>query len=118
MSSALRDSLRTKIFAAKPSKQLIPIGTPAEGEAQQFVEVVQPLVGDTLDSMGTENVRQRIARMIINTVFVPDTSEKVFEEADFDMLMSLPADGTYQALLGAITKNISAGEQEAKAKKP
>jgi len=117
MSSALRDTLRGKVFAAKRNSKLVPIGTPEEGGEQQYIEVMQPRVGDMLDGMEASNSRQRIARMIIDTCYVPGTNEKVFEEADFEGLMDLPADSTYSALMEAITANISPAKQEAEAKK-
>jgi len=118
MSSALRDALRAKIFAAKRSSTLVPIGTPAEGEEPQFVEVVQPSVGEMMDQASVANPRQRVVRMMISTVFVPGTNEKVFEEADYDSLLELPADNTYSKLMEAITSSIDSAKQGAEAKKP
>lgn len=115
--TTLRDSLRATIFSAKRSSQMVPIGIFVEGVEQQVVEVIQPKVGDMLDNMGTDNMRQRIARMMIDSCFVPGTSEKVFEEADYDGLMELPAGGDYAALIAAITANIDPKKQEAAAKK-
>ncbi len=117
MSSALREALRTKIFSAAPARKLVPIGKPVEGEEQLTIEVVQPLVGDMLDSMDAPSMRHRIARMMINSCFIPGTSERLFEDTDFDSLMTLPADSMYQDLMAAITANISPGTQEAAAKK-
>lgn len=118
MSSALRETLRAKVFSAAPSRKLVPLGKPAEGEEQAYIEVVQPLVGDMLDSMDAPSMRHRIARMMINSCHIPGTAEKLFEEADFDSLMALPADSVYQGLMAAITANISPTAQEATAKKP
>jgi hypothetical protein len=117
MTSALRDALRSKVFSATRTSKLVPIGTPVEGEEPLFVEVRSAVVGEMLDSMDSGNMRQRIARMMINNTFVPGTSEKVFEEADFEGLMELPADGTYQALMTAITDSITPAKVEAAAKK-
>ena len=117
MSATLRDSLRTTIFSAKRSSQLVPVGSVDADGNQLMIEVVQPKVGDMLDNMGTDNMRQRIARMMIDSCFVPGSSEKVFEEADYDSLMELPAGGDYASLISAITANIDPKKQEAAAKK-
>lgn len=111
MSSALRDAIRSTVFSAKPKSKLVPVG-------DQMVEVRQALVGQMIDSMGTDDPRKRMARTIIDSCFVPNTDEKVFEEADFDMLMSLPAGGLYSELMTAISDLIEVKKVEAEAKKP
>jgi hypothetical protein len=116
MSSALRDAIRGKVFSAKRAQRLVPVGVPAEGEEQAFVEVVQPSVGQMTDTSQIENPKQRIARMIIDNTFVPGTSEQVFEEADFDSLMNLPAGGMYQELMNVITDFMAPQKQAAEAK--
>jgi hypothetical protein len=110
MSSDLRNKLREQIFAAKPKSIIVFVGNDP-------IEVRQPQVGDMLDSMASDSQRHRISRMMINSCFVPDTSEKVFEEADFDMLMSLPAGGIYSELMEAITANIDIKKVEGEQKK-
>lgn len=115
--TALRDSLRNRMFSNKASTRLVPIGVPAEGEEQQYIEVMAPKVGDMIDNMDAPSQRHRLARMLIDSCFVPGTSEKVFEEADFDSLMDLPSSGDYSALMAAITDSIAPKEQEAAAKK-
>jgi hypothetical protein len=111
MSANIRDKLRTALFSAVPKSILVPVG-------EDTIEVRQPQVGDMLDSMAGDSQRHRIARMLINSCYVPGTSERVFEEADFDMLMSMPAGGMYADLMDAITKNIDLKKATTDEKKP
>lgn len=111
MSSDIRDKLRTSLFSAVAKFILVPVG-------EDMIEVRQPQVGDMLDSMQGDSQRHRIARMLINSCYVPGTSERVFEEADFDMLMSMPAGGMYADLMAAITENIDLKKVQADEKKP
>jgi hypothetical protein len=120
MSSALRDQLRAKIFGAQPSSKLVSIGLVSDSDGlatEQFIEVRQAQVGQMLDNMGSDNMRQRISRMMISCCYIPGSSEQLFEEADFDMLMQLPADHVYTGLMTAITDNMNPKAQEVAAKK-
>lgn len=117
MSSEARNALRAKIFSAKSTSKFVPIGEPVEGQEPELVEVRQTSVGDMLDSISAEGMRQRIAHMMIATCYVPNTDEHIFEPEDFDSLMALPANGTYAGLIEAITDNMNAKVQETEAKK-
>jgi len=99
-SSEARNALRSKVFATKPRSRIVILGEGVE------IEVIQPSVGVMLDSVSEENIKKRIMRMLINSCFVPGTSEPLFEEADFDNLMNMPQGGTYQALIDAVQENM------------
>lgn len=116
MSSDLRNAIRSKVFSQKPKSKLVPLEDGNEDGPK--VEVRQPRVGDMIDGMDAPSGRHRIARMIINSCYVPGTEEKVFDEADFDMLMDMPAGSVYAGLIGAVESNIDLKVQEAEAKKP
>lgn len=93
-----RDSIRTAIFAEKVSRSVVTLDNGAE------VEVRDGNVGDMLDAISVDDVKKRVARLLINSCYVPGTEEKVFEEADFDSLMELPANGVYKKLMDAVNE--------------
>lgn len=113
-SSAIRDSLRAKIFGIKRGSKIIVIG---EEDGVKFeVEVRQPLAGDMLDQVDSGSARERMARMMVQTVFVPGTDEKVFQPEDADAIMDMPVGGIYQSIIDAITSFVSASNQVTSAK--
>lgn len=109
--TSLRDSIRATVFASKPKSVLVSVG-------EDQIEVRQPLVGQMIDSMDSPSTRHRMARMLIMSCFVPGTNDPVFEEADFDSLMALPATGIYSQLITAVEENIDLKKVEAAEKKP
>jgi hypothetical protein len=99
MSSA-RDTVRAKVFSEKSTVTKVTLD---EG---LVIEVRDGKVGDMIDAVSVEDVKHRMARLLINCCFIPGTEEKVFEEADFDTLMELPFGGTYQKVTDAINSRM------------
>ena len=106
-----RDQLRSKIFSEKPKVLLIDL------DDGQQVEVRQPTVGALLDVVGIEDLKTRMARMLITSCYVPGTNERLFEDADQDSLMQLPQSGVYQKLVDAVQANMNLPAQVDKAAK-
>ncbi len=84
MSTDTRDELRKKILADyKPKSELV-----------QFmgaeVEVRQPSLKALLDAQDKDSTADKIVQLIVNFVYVPDTKERVFEDADYDTLLAMP----------------------------
>jgi hypothetical protein len=70
-----------------------------------------------LDVIAVEDTKRRMARLMIDTCYVPGTDTKVFEEGDFESLMNMPSGGYYQKLTEAINAD-SLPKQREEAKKP
>lgn len=100
-----RDLLRTKILGAKIRRQTVDLG---DGT---MIEVREPTVGQLLDAVGTEDMQHRMAKMLIACCFDPESGQAIFEEADFDTLMSLPSSGAYNKLTSIVTSFMSVDEQ-------
>lgn len=96
-----RDKLRSKVFSEKPKATLIDL------DDGQQIEVRQPTVGLLLDVIGIEDLKHRMAQMLIMSCYVPGTEDRVFEDADRDNLMLLPQGGAYQRLVDAIQENMN-----------
>lgn len=96
-----RDLLRSKIFSEKVKVTLIKL------DDGQEIEVRQPSVGLLLDVVSIEDLKSRMAQMLIASCFVPGTEQKVFDDADKDILMGLPQSGAYQNLVDAIQENMN-----------
>lgn len=95
--SELRDKIRANVLGAKPKEKLIP---DFYGSA---VVIRQPALGVVLSMRKTEEESQ-IARMLIDYTFVPDTSEKVFEEADAEALLGVPFGPEMKEFMDAINE--------------
>lgn len=82
-----RDEMRAKIFGAKPATETATLyGVP--------VELRAPLIGALIDeSMLELDAKERMAHTLIRSVFVPGTDTPVFEDADVENLVNLPAGG-------------------------
>lgn len=95
-----RKSIRDKILTQKPRKVIVTLD---DGET---IEVRQLTVGETIDSANEPDTKKRMASYLINCCYVPGTSERIFEDNDFDVLMGLPAGGYYQKLIDAINSQL------------
>jgi hypothetical protein len=96
--STVRDAVRAKILGEKPGHSAV------ELDDGSVIEVRQLTVGQMLDTVNETDIKKRMARYLIECCFVPDSEDRVFEEADFDVLMTLPSGGSYQKLMDAINK--------------
>lgn len=114
-SSAARNAMRAALFDSKNQTfkviQITMFG--------QKVDVRQPSI-DQIERItqkfreDTENERSAIVRMIISYCYVPGTEEKVFEDADADMLLTLPGGGwltEFNKAVSALTE-LDVGEAE------
>lgn len=98
----LRDDIRSKIFATKDlkSKILDFFGTQ--------IELRQPRLSDILAAQqqqkeqGEDGVSAAVISILLQYAYVPGTSEKVFEDADRDSLLSLPFDENLIAVTDAL----------------
>jgi hypothetical protein len=95
-SSATRNNLRAKILAERAKKVVVTL----DG---MDIEVRQMTVGQALDTTNLEDDRKRMARYLVDCCYVPGTDEKIFEEADLDVLMDMPAGGYYTKIMEAVT---------------
>ena len=82
--SETRDSLRQAILNKAETKS---IKTTFFGED---VEMRQPSMRVVLSLQEQEDRSLAAAQMIVNYMYVPGTDERVFEEADVEILMSMP----------------------------
>jgi hypothetical protein len=96
MSSAERNALRAKVLNNKPTHKIVELDDGTK------IEVRQTTVGQMLDAVSEENTKKRMATVLIESCYVPGTDEKVFEDADFEVLMGMPSGGVYQKLMDAI----------------
>lgn len=92
-----RDQIRAKILAEQVKRVTVTL----DG---MDIEVRQMTVGNMLDSVSVEDRRQQMANYLIECCFVPGTDEHIFEAADLDVLMSMPAGGYYSRLMDEINK--------------
>lgn len=99
MSKAARDAIRSRVFSEKRKVQLVALDDGVQ------IEVRQTSVGEMLDTVAVEDNKQRLVRLLIAACYVPGTEEKVFEDTDAELIMSMPSGGYYQRLLDAINKD-------------
>lgn len=102
-----RNSIRTTIFNERVSKTIV------ELDNKDSVEVRDGSVGGMLDAVSVEDLKKRMARMLISCCYVPNTDIKIFEEADFDSLMDLPSNGSYKKIMDAINHSMNLEERKA-----
>lgn len=104
-----RDAIRSAVLGLKAERRSVRI-------AGMNVEVQQPTVGEILSVKNEDDNSDAMIRMIIDHVYVPGTSEKVFELADRDILKSLPFTDDFTRLSVAISGmtgiNIEEGEAD------
>ena len=94
-----KDLLRAKVLGQQVKRIVVDIeGLP--------IEVRQMNVGQMLDAVNEEDNKRRMARYLIDCCYVPDTEEKVFDEADIDVLMEMPAGGYYTQIMNKINEQL------------
>lgn len=92
-----RDALREAMLSSRPAVEVVPL------KSGLSVEVRQPTVGEQLELAKSEDTGDRVLRLFIEHVYVPGTNERVFDEADYEVLKQLPAAGDYQSIMKALT---------------
>lgn len=99
-----RDDIRTAILDAKGESEIISVNGVK-------VEVRSPMLEDLLkyrDSQGDDSI---MARAIANNVYVPETDQLVFDEADIPGLMKAKFTGDMKTLNAAVTRVLGGDEQ-------
>ena len=91
-----RDILRATIFDnAQPKKEIIDFfGTK--------IELRQPAL-DRMESFQGDDAKARLPKMIMELAYVPGTDEKIFEEADYDMIAGMPFSKDISAFMETFT---------------
>lgn len=99
-----RDDIRTAILDAKgESEKLEVFGVQ--------VEVRSPALEDLLKYRDTQGDDTIMARAIANNVYVPDTDQLVFDEADIPGLMKAKFTTDMKTLNAAVTRVLGGDEQ-------
>ena len=80
----------------------------------QTIELRQPSFGDIMDAREMDNAKTRVAHMIINYSYVPDTNERLFEDSDVDTILAWPFGNDLLEIQSAIAElsGIDIGEAE------
>jgi hypothetical protein len=82
------------------------------------IDLRQPTLRSILAAQEIDSAEERAANMMITFAFVPGTSEKIFEEADKEMILNWPFGEDLQAVQTAIAEltgvNIGEAEEELK----
>ena len=93
---ATRDEIRTQIFSSSKNKKKVVKFYDAE------VEIRQPTLGMIMQFQavdGTDTKKDALVQMMIELCYIPGTSERIFEEADYDTLLGLPFDEDLQSFV-------------------
>jgi len=103
-----RDELRSSIFGEARQN--------FRSETTQLwgheVEFRQPTLGQVL-RVGQTDPGEAMLRMIIDYVYVPGTTERLFEDGDIDVLRSMPYDAELNVLADIVTKLTGVDVEEA-----
>ena len=91
-----RDTIRKAILSGRATKTLLVNAFGIE------LEMRQPSLGDILDLQYMENTKQILIQSLINYCYVPGTKERVFDDADKDIIEALPFDDNFTAIQEAI----------------
>lgn len=103
---SLREEIRKQIFKSENTK--------AKRKKISFlnvdIEIRQPSV-ETILNMSNQTsavdgtiTKNELINVIINNVFVPGTKDKVFEEADYDVLVAMPMSRDFSYLVETMTE--------------
>ena len=93
--SQSRDEFRKKIFQNRKRDSRM------NNFFDEELEIKQPSVKELMDFQDI-NDRESIVQILIKQAYVPGTNEKVFEDADKDTLMEMPAGSWIGELNNAI----------------
>ena len=92
-----RDSIRAKIFAAKPKSELL------EDFYGTTIEIRQPSLEVALEARNTEQT-EYLYSVLVDYAFVPGTNERVFELADVEAIRALPFGDEMTRLLSTVNR--------------
>ena len=98
-----RDQIREAVLNSKADNEIVE----AFGVT---IEIKYPSLTDLLEYRGAEADDNIMARAIIKNCYVPGTNERVFEDADMELLMEMKFTPDMRRLNGAINK-ILAGDE-------
>lgn len=107
MSSKLRNDIRGQILGAQVAKTIKCKFFNAE------IEVRQPTLGEILQAEETGTKTDQAISMLIKYCYVPGTMDKVFEEADKDVLKTLPFGEDFIRVQKAIAQLTSVNVEDA-----
>lgn len=93
-----RAELRAKIFGEKRKSRIVTLDDGLQ------IEVRQTTVGQMMQTVESEDRRERLVRLMVSSCFVPGTNEPLFEMGDVEVIMEMPSGGYYQKLLDAINE--------------
>lgn len=100
----MRDELRGKIFSNIKKR----FRRKKVEFAGVELEIRQPSVKDMLNlrnaNEGGDDLQAAMVTMIVNHCYIPDTDERVFEEADREQLLSMPFDKGFADINNAIAE--------------
>ena len=103
-----RDALRAKLFAEEHVKvKKVPL-------TYNGVELEwrQPSIKDIQEAEQDEDKRNFMVLMLIRYTYVPDTDEKVFEEEDYETLLNMPMNQSFQNAVRTISSTLDLKVEE------
>jgi hypothetical protein len=103
-----RDTIRQAILDSKPEVNIIDV-------FGVKVEIKAPDLEGLLQYRGAQVDDTIMARSIVDHCYVPETEEKVFDEADVAVLMKQKMTPDMKKLIGAINKSMGGDEELPKA---
>jgi len=92
-----RDDVREAVLGAKLRSKKV------ELVSGLTIEVRQPTVGYTLDSVEVEDRRRQMLKMVLDHCYMPGTNDRVFGPEDAEVFAGLPTTGDYARIMDAIT---------------
>lgn len=92
-----RDEIRAKIFGAKPKSEIV------ENFYGATIELRQPDLKTALEARSQQE-NEHVFTMLLDYAYVPGTDQKVFEEADVEMIRSLPFGPEMTTLMAKVNK--------------
>lgn len=105
---ATRDEIRSKVFSADTFKRetVEAFGT--------IIEIRQTTLGRVLELQGklSQDRKGAIALAFVEFCHVPETNERLFDEADLDGILSLPFGEDFQRVQDVINKLMGVTEKD------
>lgn len=98
-----RQRIREAILNSKPEQEIVE----AFGER---IEIRYPTLEGLLQYRDAQNDDRLMARAIVNNCYDPVSGERIFEEADIDMLMGLTFSADMRKLNAAINRVLGGDE--------
>jgi hypothetical protein len=95
-----RDELRARILGQKVRR--VPVELNDADGTVYFVDVQEPVVDRQLDQPMEQTNKERMIKLVIDHTFVPDTNERVFEDADLDGMQGMPFGQGFGTILNKI----------------